>query len=114
MPTPPVTNPTPYTCPQCGAGLGERAEFCPHCGARLQLAAATSAGWFASNIALGLGALIFGGVGACSGQAAISAFGASTADYIRPVVLGISVPILIFGVVCAWLCGRALWRRLRT
>lgn len=109
MPAPPIPNPTPYTCPNCGVGLQERAEFCPHCGARLESATPKSVGWIIATLALGLVTLAFGSVGACSVYFVI--IGAGSGDY-QSVIWMASIPLLLVGGVGVWLCASALLRRL--
>ena len=114
MPTPPIPPPTPYACANCGAGFGTRADFCPHCGARLNLATAKSAGWYFGTIAFAAMTLGFGSIGACSAWTAGSILLADTKGHLdMPILVMFVLPILLVGTVCAWLCGRALIRRLR-
>ena len=110
MPAPPIENPTPYTCPNCGAGLYQRADFCPHCGARLELKSAKSLSFIISTVILGLGALVFGGVGLCSATFSVASF---QPNEFGTSLLIISVPLLLLGLAGFWACVRALWRRSR-
>ena len=112
MPAPPVTNPTPYTCPNCGLAMEQRAEFCPRCGAQLHAKARRSAGWIVGSILLGLGALLFGGIGACSAAFTYGSLAAPTNEF-GQAFLVISIPLLLVGLAGVFACGRALYRRSR-
>ena len=109
MPAAPLPNPTPYTCPNCGAGLTQLDEFCPRCGARLTAPARPALGVI-SVILLALGALIFGGIGACSGLVTYGSLTTRDQEFGQSLLV-ITIPLLVIGLAGLFFCGRALFRQ---
>lgn len=62
--TPPLPQPTSYTCPHCGFGYNEPSAFCPRCGAA-QTPTAQQKASAGTLIAYGCGFIFLGGIGAC-------------------------------------------------
>ena len=109
----PLPQPTPYTCPNCGAGLAQRAEFCPRCGARLELGAPQRGfGFHFVSALLALSVLAFGAVGACSGLVTYSTLAAPNNEF-GGAFLVISIPLLVMGLAGVYFGARALKRRAR-
>lgn len=107
----PLPQPAPFTCPNCGAALNEQPEFCPRCGARLTPQTRPALSRFAI-VALALGLLLFGAVGACS--AVLTVMSLSTlSDPYSEMGLVVVIPSLLICGVCFFLCARALFRRKR-
>ena len=113
MPAPPIENPTPFTCFNCGAALTKRADFCPGCGARLEWARPRSAGAVAALIVFALDVTGFGFLGACSavviGTSVSDGSAGGSAAFLAIFVL----PLLVLGLVGAGFCGHELVRRWR-
>lgn len=90
------------TCPNCGAAQDANAPYCTNCGAPMQ--AATSPGSLSqtgktlATLALGCGALLFGGLGGC--LALIGVMGGSfSTDW--PYVL-VAIVVLLAAAACIW------------
>jgi len=62
--TPPLPQPTSYTCAHCGFGWNEPLQFCPHCGAAQTPVVQQRASGFAL-FAYGCGFIFLGALGAC-------------------------------------------------
>ena len=64
---PPLPPPSGSICPNCGAAQSANVAFCTNCGAPLQAATsgASQTVKTLASVALGCGALAFGGLGGC-------------------------------------------------
>ncbi len=62
--TPPIPQPTRYTCRHCGFGWNEATPFCPRCGAA-QTPAAQQKANTGAMVAYGCGFMFLGALGAC-------------------------------------------------
>lgn len=107
----PLPQPTPFTCPQCGAGLESKPDFCPRCGAALETKrrARLSIG---AVIGLTFGLILFGGIGACGGLLVSQSFGTQTGgEFTARDLLIFSVPSLLVGVLGFVLCLLPFFRK---
>lgn len=103
----PLPQPAPFTCPHCGEGMDTGQQFCPRCGARVGEIARAGLSPFLI-VGLGLGLLVFGGIGACGALSTISSF--QSGPY-QGVVLIFSLPCLLVGGIGSFLCLRPFFKR---
>jgi len=105
----PLPQPAPFTCPNCGASLDDKPEFCPRCAARLNADVRPSLSIFAA-IFLALGLLVFGAIGACGALVTAGNLAGQNGEY-QGVLLAVSVPSLLVGLIGFALCLRPFLRR---
>ncbi len=109
MNPPPLSQPAPFTCSNCGALLQDQSELCPRCGARPKSQRSRLS--VVATILLTLGLLIFGSIGACSGYLGVL-------EWSKPSAYGwLAVVTILFGVfvglVGFGLCLLPFFRRKR-
>ena len=105
----PLPQPAPYTCPHCGAGVDAGRELCPRYGARLGVVTPSGLSLLA-RAGLGLGLLVFGGLGMIGIGSAVQTLTGPGDDSVLVLTL-ISAPAFLIGVGGFVACLRPFFKR---